>query len=545
MNSNKKVITFIVVVANIHLLLSVCSQSFIDYFPSFKNVNMVSDILEKEKTIAPIPKKIPPIIKYNPETNLPVSDFNTYLKKNTLVRFNADTINPALTKLTDKLIALSEHKNVKIRIAWFGDSQIEGDFITQDLRKMLQNYFGEQKGVGYVPISSVSADFRTTAKLLTNGAISTLNFKNKGYNSGLFLSGYSFFSDDLSIYFSDNIKKNSNQITEKWLLYGKGDSISVKIKDSVRKYPALKNLNRILVGNSTSNNVSFHVAGHKTPIYGVSSEPVSGIVLDNFSFRGITGIELKKINAGLLSEIDKSGYYDLIVVQYGVNLLFKPNDTNYDYYYEKMQPVIQKLKSNMPNTEFLFFSCSDRAFNYEGVWKTAIGIDSLINTQAKLAYENDMAFYNFHESMGGNGAIIKWADSALPLANKDYIHFNFRGANAAAKIIFKALINDYNKAVNLRSKPKAKQVVKPVNQNDSVKVPKMALNPKVPNNIITPSKNILKQGSNTVAIKTTRLISKSKTITIPKPTIKEVEEPKAIVKSIEIPKEIIKPTDSL
>jgi hypothetical protein len=231
------------------------------------------------------------------------------------------------------------------------------------------------------------------------------------------------------------------------------------------------------------------------------------------------------------------------VVQYGVNLLFKPNDTNYDYYYEKMQPVIQKLKKNMPNTEFLLLSCSDRAFNYEGEWKTAIGIDSLINTQAKLAYENDIAFYNFHESMGGNGAIIKWADSALPLANKDYIHFNFRGANAAAKIIFKALMNDYHKAVKLKNKPKQK--IRPIPQNNITQVPKALTKPKVQSNMIAPSKNILKPTLNAVAVNTAKSLSKSKTIAIPKTIIKTVEEPKIIVKSIEIQKEISKPTDSL
>jgi lysophospholipase L1-like esterase len=453
MNHNRKVITFIIVVTSIHLILSLFSNSFIGYFPSFKNVNLISDIVVKQVDKNDFKKEEMRLVKHVSQSGSAIRDFDAYLKKGTLISFNQDTINPALKKFTDKLIALSANKKVKIRIAWFGDSQIEGDFITQDLRELLQNYFGQQKGVGYVPISSVSADFRHSAQLLTVGDITSDNFKKQQTNSNLFLSGYSFFSNDLSIDFKDNVKRKNNQITQKWLLYGKGDSISVKINDSIRKYPADKDFNRILVGSGVSNKAKFQVSSNKTPLYGMSSEPESGIILDNFSFRGITGVELKKVDSKMLQEINNSGYYDLIVFQYGVNLMFKPDDTNYDYYYRAMKNVLKKFKTNMPDTEFLMLSCSDRAFNYDGQWKTAVGIDSLINTQAKLAYNNKLAFYNFYQSIGGNGTIVKWADSTVKLANKDYVHFNFRGANAVAKIIYKALINDYNKAVKIKNNP--------------------------------------------------------------------------------------------
>lgn len=473
MNNNKKVVILILVVTIIQLSLSVFSNQFIAYYPYFKNVNLLSDILVKEKSKKATPKK-QHVATSNAIDSLPMNDFDAYEKKGTLIRFNSDTVSPALQKFNEKLIALSEGKNVKIRIAWFGDSQIEGDFITQDVREQLQNYFGAQKGVGYVPITSVSSDFRRTAKVFTTGDLAIDNFKKQDHNAGLFFSGYSFFSNNLDIDFRDNIKKNSTQITQKWLLYGKGDSISVKINDSVRKYPANKEFNRLLVGSGVSNKAIFTVSSKKTPIFGLSSEPKSGIVLDNFSFRGITGVELKKINSDLLAEISKSGYYDLIVFQYGVNLMFKPNDTNYDYYYRGMRPVLKKFKNNMPNTEFILFSCSDRAFNYDGTWKTAVGIDSLIQTQARLAYDNDIPFYNFYKSIGGNGTIVKWADSTVQYANKDYIHFNFRGAKAVAKTIFKALINDYNKALKLKkaNKPIVTQkviVAKPIQLKAIVK----------------------------------------------------------------------------
>jgi lysophospholipase L1-like esterase len=449
MNHSKKVILFILLVTSIQLVLSAFSKEIVAYYPYFKNVNLLSDILVKEKTFKGKIKKKQASHSASSVGSL-INEFDSYQKKNTLIRFNADTLIPALPKITQKMLQLAEGKNVKIRIAWFGDSQIEGDFITQDVREQLQNYFGQQKGVGYVPISCVSSDFRRTAKVFLNGDFNVDNFKKQEHNSGLFLSGYSFFANNLEVDFRDNVKKDATQKTQKWLLYGRGDTIAVKINDSVVKLPANSEFNRVLIGSGVSSKAKFTLYAKHTPVYGVSSEPQSGIVLDNYSFRGITGVELKKISSSLLAELDKIGYYDLIVFQYGVNLLFQPNDTNYDYYYRGMRPVIKKFQNNMPNTEFILFSCSDRAFNYDGQWKTAIGIDSLIQTQARLSYDTNTPFYNFFNSIGGNGTIVKWADSIVPFANKDYIHFNYKGAKAVSKSIFKALINDYQKAVTLK-----------------------------------------------------------------------------------------------
>ena len=450
MNNNKKVVFLIVVVTIIHLLLSVFSSEFIGYYPNFKNVNLLSDILYDAKGEKQQTKEQNAVEQEEIAQSLPYNDFDSYVKKGTIVAFNGDTIEPALKSFNEKLMQLSQNKKVKIRIAWFGDSQIEGDFITQDLRVMLQNYFGQQSGVGFIPINSISSDFRHSAKLVTTGDVRSDNFKKSIRNSSLFFSGYSFFCNDLGVDFKDNVKKSPDQITQKWLLYGKGDTIAVRTNDTLLRFPADKEFNRVLLNSSTSNKLHCQINAGNTPLYGISSEPQSGIIVDNFSFRGITGVELKKLDAKLLAELNQSGYYDLIVFQYGVNLMYKPNDTNYKYYYRAMNPVIKKLKTHLNKSEFLLFGCSDRAFNYDGEWKTAIGIDSLITTQAKLAYDNNIPFYNLYKSMGGNGTIVKWADS-LQYANKDYIHFNHRGSRVVAKMIYNAIINDYNKAVKKKS----------------------------------------------------------------------------------------------
>lgn len=55
-------------------------------------------------------------------------------------------------------------------------------------------------------------------------------------------------------------------------------------------------------------------------------------------------MELNKLDEDFIKAIQENNHYDLIVLQYGVNLLFRPNDTDYSYYAKLMKPVLAKLK---------------------------------------------------------------------------------------------------------------------------------------------------------------------------------------------------------
>jgi hypothetical protein len=293
MKGNTKVIVFVITVSVIYISLSFFSKEITSYIPSFKNVALLADITKTQKaeiTSERITKKTSQISIAHPT----FTQLDNYYNPNEIIDFDNETKSIALSKLTEKLYALSQNEKVKIRIAWFGDSQIEGDLITQDIRKKLQEYFGNKKGVGFLPLNSVSSELRATSSTKTLGELTPHHFK-KDPEKNIFLSGYSYFSPNLDITFKDKTKKDSTQVTEKWLLFGKGEDIKITQQGQEKNYPAQYHFNRVLLDKSTSNSISFAAKFPNTPVYGVSFEPESGIVLDNFSFRGITGVELKKI----------------------------------------------------------------------------------------------------------------------------------------------------------------------------------------------------------------------------------------------------------
>ena len=77
-----------------------------------------------------------------------------------------------------------------VRIAFYGDSIIEGDLITEELRKQLQDRFGGQ-GVGMVPITSIVAGFRVTIRHSFSGQWNTYSLMNRPpQNIPLGISGF-------------------------------------------------------------------------------------------------------------------------------------------------------------------------------------------------------------------------------------------------------------------------------------------------------------------------------------------------------------------
>lgn len=414
----------------------------IDWHP-VKNVNLVSDIFKTEK-VEKVEKIDSVLVEQKTQEDLPVApqkkDFNLYQTPEFITDFTVDSNKPALKSFANKLTELKQTKKGKIRIAYFGDSMIEGDLMTMTLRELLQNEFGGE-GVGFVPIFSNIAGFRTTVTASGSGWEDTHFMKKNA--KGFYISGH-VFTGNGKANFTDKTIKNHSIDVEKSLIFGKGDG-TVQYNGVDKNITGIAEVNRVVLANDTIDKFSLRSQTASLPLYGISFESENGVFVDNFSFRGITGIELNKIDDSVLSAIQKNNPYDLIVLQYGVNLMFRAKDTKYDYYAKSMVPVLQKMKKAFEGADFLLIGSADRAFRYNGEYKTAIGLPNLLKLQATMAMENGYAFYNQFESMGGENSIVRWAKEKPSLANKDYIHPNHRGAEILADKLFNSMMKDYKK----------------------------------------------------------------------------------------------------
>lgn len=364
----------------------------------------------------------------------------------------------SLSGFYERLSELVRKKRKKIRIAYFGDSMIEGDLLTQDFRAMFQNDFGGS-GVGFVPITSIVARFRQTINHSFSSDWTDINFRSENKLSGkLFISGHSFLSNgNSSITYRGVNYPGLNIFENAAIIYGQpfaGFDTSEKVLINGKKYVlnVKSSLNTLEIKNLNTNEIKIQATAKNIPFYGAAFESDSGVIVDNFSFRGITGIEFNYFAQSFLEEEQKVRPYDLLIFHYGPNLLFKPQLNDFSWYAKTMTPILQNIKKSLPGTDILIISTADKGASYNGEWKTAIGVEPLVKTQYNIACNVGAGFFNLYNAMGGEGSIVRWAQADTTLANKDYTHPNSRGAKVLANLLYHSIHAEYQKYESKRPK---------------------------------------------------------------------------------------------
>lgn len=451
MNNHKRVLWFVVITTSSLFLLSLLSTFFSIEYEPLKNISLVSDIFRgPKKSINSVKQQIDTSSIVESKINLDSSSiqkkFKLYQTPNRVTNYAIDSSVIALPIFIQKLDEFHKGKRKKIRIAFLGDSMIEDDLITQTFRTLMQQRFGGY-GVGFLPICYPAANGRTTAMISASENWKEINFRNNTDKTTLYISGRCFFANGHSVTeIADNTAKN-NLPLQKYLLYGKTLATDILANGKQIKISAATNFNSMLLETSPSNKIKLEV-NNQMPVFGISLESPEGIIVDNFSFRGNSGTDFVKMDTTFLQSITANHTYDLIVLQYGVNIFGKASDENFDWYSTLMKKSIQKLKAGFSNVDILLLSTADRSFRYGNEYKTAKGMNALLYLQQKIAYETDIAFYNTFMSIGGEGSMVNWVNSKPPLAYKDFMHPNTLGSAIIGRSLFESVLYEYQKIIN-------------------------------------------------------------------------------------------------
>lgn len=394
-----------------------------------------------------------------------------------------------LTPLTSFFVKLKQSKSQEIRIAYFGDSMIEGDLITQELRKRFQTRFGGN-GVGFVGAACVTAKFRATilhSFSPTWGSYSLMT-PNPSHNP-LGLSGFVYvpetrrylvpnpnyiatidsMRDSLTPAVPESVyvtKSGNYWIDFKAvsqfnptadfrrirLLYSNapnGSYIEVKLQNQPTKRIPLSsgsNLQQMTVSSGLpikNLHIQFFPTG-KMYVYGFIFDSPTGVYIDNYSLRGYGGNRFTSLSLPLMQEYAQILPYDLIVLQYGANVS-NPETKSYTYYKKTFINSINYIKRAYPNTPILVVGMGDKAVKIDGEYKTSPDIPLLIKSQYEASKETNSAFWNLFDAMGGTNSMIEYVNAKPPLARKDYLHFNRGGTTKVADLLYNALIGEYEK----------------------------------------------------------------------------------------------------
>jgi hypothetical protein len=442
----------VLAVTGVLLVLSQLSTEFSILGYKTKKVDPLGDIMLKGKA-----RKMPLSVKVLNDSII-AKDSTAVAGRSAdpanIVDFGNDT-SSALVHFFGALNEIKKQKR-KVRIAYFGDSMIEGDLISQDLRSEMQKEFGGY-GVGFVPVTSIVSGFRTSI-IHQFGGWTTHTLLDKvppGHVLGI--SGYSFIPEVSGKVDTNNTKSGSwvkyvavkqkglDRFYETKVLYGKSTD---------ENHVVLNNVHHKLDGTNPVNQLSVkHEKGIQSisakfqctsplDVFGFSMESDSGAFVDNFSFRGNSGFPLVKVPLNIYSGTDDCLGYDLIILEYGLNAV-SPGVTDFSWYERGMLGVIKHIKAGFPNASILLISVGDKSYRKDGVYQTDPSVPLLVDVQKNLAEQTGCAYWSLYDAMGGSGSMVKWVESDTALANKDYTHFNFRGSHKVGKLLYTKLMSEY------------------------------------------------------------------------------------------------------
>lgn len=406
-----------------------------------RHVDLLGDVRRVSEPVTEPDSLLPPPPKVKP------AFVDTCRAGMTCVEDYSDSTMRGMTHFYQALDELSKNPR-PVRIAYFGDSFIEADILTADLREMLQKRFGGC-GVGFVTITSMTSGYRPTVRH-TFGGWHSHSVTDSVYfdRSKQGVSGHYFVPNEGAYVELRGQSKYASRLDTcqraSIYFFNRGEAaLSVRVnrgETDTETFMPTGELQEMKV-NGAIGSVRWTVErADSTLFYGLAMDGTSGIVLDNFSLRGSSGLSLRSVPAWMLNGFNEQRPYDLIILQYGLNVATE-RGRNYDRYAAGMQTTLKHLKEAFPQAGILVVSVGDRDYKTaEGDLRTMPGIKNLVRYQQNLAADEAVAFWNLFEAMGGEGSMAKLVHAKPSMANYDYTHINFRGGKHLAGLLYEALI---------------------------------------------------------------------------------------------------------
>jgi len=350
--------------------------------------------------------------------------------------------------------ARAQHKIV--RVLYYGDSQIELDRFSSNLRNFFQQKFGGG-GPGMVPFHQTiptgalnqsysgeytvfslwgrvhrnkEGDYGPLAKMFRiNGkntfTASTINRRGGADRRDNF-SNISLLINNLNENFNAEFSDKTNQTNYAM----QTDFPGIQLFDFPLNF-STKSFSIAMNGNAS--------------IYGVLIDDGFGVAVDNIAMRGASGLHFTSMNDSLMRKTYQLLDVGMFILQYGGNAVpGLSGDRSVEVYVNNIISQIRYLQRVAPDIPILFIGPSDMLSIVDGELRTYKHLPLLVEKLSIEIPKAGAAFWNMYEVMGGTNSMRAWVKKGW--AGNDYVHFTNRGANEIANVLtqtFEALYEYY------------------------------------------------------------------------------------------------------
>jgi lysophospholipase L1-like esterase len=322
---------------------------------------------------------------------------------------------------------LSESQKELSRIWYFGDSQIEGDRITSEIRRIFQSQYGGS-GMGYVPLSNPATYGVLEIDESQNSQWKKLNcFRDKKKFKWFGPSGQAFVatSSRPSEFRGFGLKITKSVKYQKLLIQALPDSLSElqwrRPKDSVwkmaKKSIRSKFLQEFVVTDTPIiGKINFRYRAINPVVYGYSIDAgTKGVQIDNMGIRGHSGDGLNNINSSLLSEESQRQNVSLVVLHFGNNMVpyIKTDGSQEKWVKNIFRNILNKYQSCCPDVSILLIGPGDMGYRSGGEMKSYESCKLLNRWLQEVAQEKNVSFFDFYGFMLEGGGILEWQKKGL------------------------------------------------------------------------------------------------------------------------------------
>ena len=405
-----------------------------------------AQVCDVDTIVDPIPVRYEWIVSEAPKRHakrLHSDDFKP-TSMNVLDFEDFDTL--ATTRLNHFIEKLANGESV--RIAFMGDSFVEGDILTCDLREELQSRFGG-RGVGFIPADIPFATVRKSIKRTSSNWKTYSVMKRKEASESVherfFVSGY--------------LAEGKAGATTRWqatdahpsldscavariMLISRDTSrVEVILSDSLRQEFTIAGDERVreIYVEAPADDIRIRVTEGSIICYGASLEDNGGVTVDNFSVRSNNGHAIFGTSATVNRQIDDMLGYDLVVLQYGLNIMQK-GQRGYSKYRDQLRDMIAYAERCFPNASIVVLGVSDRWVKNEesGSYEPIGSVDALTSYQRAAADSCKVAFWNTSQVMKELGGMPTFVSNGW--AAKDYTHINYAGGRRIARAFAESIL---------------------------------------------------------------------------------------------------------
>lgn len=334
-----------------------------------------------------------------------------------------------------------------VRIAFMGDSFVEGDIVTCDLREELQSRFGG-RGAGFIPADIPFATVRKSIKRTSSNWKTYSVMKPKeapeALRERLFVSGYlaEGRAGATTRWQATTSHASLDSCTQARILLISRDTsrVEVVLGDTLHNEFMIAGDERVreIYVEGPVDDIRLRVVEGSVMCYGATMEGNGGVTVDNFSVRSNNGHAIFGTSATVNRQMDELLGYDLVVLQYGLNIMQKGQRV-YAKYRDQVRDMIAYAERCFPNAAIMVVGVSDRwVKNSETNAYEPIGsVDALTSYQRAAADSCKVVFWNTSRVMKDLGGMPAFVSNGW--AAKDYTHINYAGGKRIANALTEAI----------------------------------------------------------------------------------------------------------